>query len=107
MNVSNITEKSKEMITKASNLTTSNNNPEITDFHLMAAFLENNDSIVTLLLKKIDVDVNSLNTIIKTEIDRMPKVNGSVALRFSKEVEKTLDEAEKQAKSMKDEFISV
>ncbi len=107
MNVSNFTEKSKEMITIASNLTTSNNNPEITDFHLMAAFLENNDSIVTLLLKKIDVDVNSLNTIIKTEIDRMPKVNGSVALRFSKEVEKTLDEAEKQAKSMKDEFISV
>ena len=107
MNVSNFTEKSKEMITIASNITTSNNNPEITDFHLMAAFLEDKESIITLLLKKIDVDVNSLNTVIKSEIDRMPKVNGSVALRFSKEVEKTLDEAEKQAKSMKDEFISV
>ena len=35
MNVSNFTEKSKEMITSASNITTSNNNPEITDFHLM------------------------------------------------------------------------
>ncbi len=107
MNVSNFTEKSKEMITVASNITTSNNNPEITDFHLMAAFLEDRESIITLLFKKLDVDVNSLNTIIKSEIDRMPKVNGSVALRFSKEVEKILDEAEKQAKAMKDEFISV
>ncbi len=107
MNVSNFTEKSKEMITIASNITTSNNNPEITEFHLMAAFLEDKESIITLLLKKIDVDVESLKTVIKNEIDRMPKVNGSVALRFSKEVEKALDEAEKQAKSMKDEFISV
>ena len=97
MNVSNFTEKSKEMITIASNITTSNNNPEITEIHLMAAFLEDKESIITLLLK----------TVIKNEIDRMPKVNGSVALRFSKEVEKALDEAEKQAKSMKDEFISV
>jgi len=31
MNVSNFTEKSKEAITAASNITTRNNNPEITE----------------------------------------------------------------------------
>jgi ATP-dependent Clp protease ATP-binding subunit ClpB len=107
MNVANFTEKSKEAITAASNITTQNNNPEITDFHLMSAFLEDRESVVTLLFKKMDVDVESLKTIINSEIDRMPKVSGTVALRFSKEVEKALDEAEKQAASMKDEFISV
>ena len=107
MNVSNFTEKSKEVITVASNLTTGNNNAEITDFHLMEAFLEDKQGIVTLLFKKMDVDVRTLESVIKTEIDKMPKVSGSVALRFSREVEKILDESEKQAKSMKDEFISV
>ena len=107
MNVSNFTEKSKEIITSASNITTSNNNPEITDFHLMSAFLEDGSGVITLLLKKLDVNINSLATTINSEIEKMPKVTGSVALRFSNEVEKILDEAEKQAKNMKDEFISV
>ncbi len=107
MNVSNFTEKSKEIITSASNITTNNNNPEITDFHLMAAFLEDKESVVTLLLKKLDVNVNALANLINSEIEKMPKVTGSVALRFSNDVEKILDEAEKQAKNMKDEFISV
>ena len=107
MNVSNFTEKSKEAITAASNITTRNNNPEITEFHLLAAFLEDRESLITLLFKKMDVDVNSLNTLIQSEIDKMPKVTGSVALRFSAEVEKALDEAEKQARNMKDDFISV
>ena len=107
MNVSNFTEKSKEAITNASNITTRNNNPEITDFHMMAAFLEDKEGLITMLFKKMDIDVNSLSTIIQSEIDRMPKVTGTVALRFSSEVEKALDEAEKRAKAMKDEFISV
>lgn len=107
MNVSNFTEKSKEAITNASNITTRNNNPEITDFHMMAAFLEDKEGLITMLFKKMDIDVNSLSIIIQSEIDRMPKVTGTVALRFSSEVEKALDEAEKRAKAMKDEFISV
>ena len=107
MNVSNFTEKSKEMITIASNITTTNNNPEITDFHLMAAFLQDRECIITMLFKKMDIDVDALNSIITNEIEQMAKVTGTVALRFSREVEKILDEAEKQAKNMKDEFISV
>lgn len=107
MNVSNFTEKSKEAISAASNKTTQNNNSEITEFHMLSAFLDSRDGIITLLLKKMDVDVNSLHTVVQSEIDRMPKVTGAVALRFSNEVEKALDEAEKQAKQMKDEFISV
>ena len=106
MNVSNFTEKSKDIITIASNLTTSNNNAEITDFHMVAAFLQDRNGIVTMLFKKMDVDVNALNTIVQSEIDRMSKVTGSVAIKFAINVEKALDDAEKEAKEMKDEFIA-
>ena len=107
MNVSNFTEKSKETITNARTITTKNNNPEIRDFHMMAAFLSDSQGLVTMLFKNMEVDVNTLTAVIQSEIDKMSKVTGTVALRFSQEVEKALDEAEKQAKQMKDEFISV
>ena len=57
MNVSNFTEKSKDIITIASNITTQNNNAEITDLHMVAAFLQDKNGLVARLLKKMDVDV--------------------------------------------------
>ena len=107
MNVSNFTEKSKEAITSASNIATSNRNAEISDFHMLLAFLENKEGIVVGLLKKMEVNVESLKTIVQSEIQKFPKITGSVSLRFSSEVERALDEAEKQARAMKDEYISV
>ncbi len=107
MNVENFTEKSKEAITTASNIASQNGNPEITDFHMLLAFLQDKNGIISLLFKKMEINTNSLCNMIQDEIDKMPKVNGTVSLRFSLEVEKALDEAERQSKAMKDEFISV
>ena len=107
MDVANFTDKSKEAITVASNIATKNNNPEIKDCHMIAAFLDDKGGVITMLLKKMEINVDSLLTLLQEEIDKMPKVNGNVSLRFALEVEKALDEAEKQAKSMRDEFISV
>lgn len=107
MNVSNFTEKSKAVITSASNIATRNKNAEITDFHMLLAFLDDTEGLVNQLLKKMDVEVNTLKNVIQDEIERLPKITGTIALRFSNEVEKALDEAEKQCRNMKDEFISV
>ena len=107
MDVANFTDKSKEAITVASNIATKNNNPEIKDCHMVAAFLDDKSGVITMLLKKMGINVDSLLTLLQEEIDKMPKVNGNVSLRFALEVEKALDEAEKQAKAMRDEFISV
>ena len=107
MNVSNFTEKSKAIITSASTITTRNRNAEIKDLHMMLAFLEDTAGIVKGLLEKMEVDTDALKSLIQSEVNRLPKVTGTVSLRFALEVEKALDESEKQAKSMKDEFISV
>lgn len=107
MNVANFTEKSKQTITTASNLATKNKNAEITEYHMLAALISANDGLVTLLLKKMDIDINALRNSCQTEIDKLSQITGSIALRFSETIEKVLENAEKQAKSMKDEFISV
>lgn len=107
MNVANFTEKSKQTITIASNIATRNQNAEITEYHMLSALISTDDGLVTLLLKKMDVDINSLRNSCQIEIDKLSQITGSIALRFSENIEKALENAEKQAKSMKDEFISV
>lgn len=107
MNVANFTEKSKQAITIASNIATRNQNAEITEYHMLSALISTDDGLVTLLLKKMDVDINSLRNSCQMEIDKLSQITGSIALRFSENIEKALENAEKQAKSMKDEFISV
>ncbi len=107
MNVSNFTEKSKSIITSASTITTRNRNAEIKDLHMMLAFLEDQEGIVRGLLEKMEIDIDSLKSVIQSEVNQLSKVTGTVSLRFAPEVEKALDESEKQAKAMKDEFISV
>ena len=100
MNVANFTEKSKHAITAASNIATKNKNAEITEYHMLSALISANDGLVTLLFKKMDVDINSLRNSCQTEIDNMSQITGSIALRFSENIEKALDNAEKQAKSI-------
>lgn len=105
MDVSNFTDKSKLIINSANTITTQNRNPEIKDLHMMVAFLEEPGGIVRGLLETMDVDCDSLKAVIQSEIDRIPKLDGALQIKFSPEVEKALDEADKQAKAMKDERI--
>ena len=107
MDISNFTDKSKEAITLASNVTTRNRNAVIADIHMVFAFLEKRDGLVCALFEKMEVDVDSLKNAVQNEIDELPKVSGPVALRFSPEVERALDDAGKAAKSLKDDLISV
>ena len=79
MNVANFTEKSKQAITMASNLATTNKNAEITEYHMLSSLISANDSLVTLLFKKMDVDINSLRNASQTENDKISKITGSVA----------------------------
>ena len=107
MDISKFTEKAKDIISNASNITVKNNNAEITDYHIVSALLENSDDLITMILKKMDVDVPSLKTIIQSKIDEMPKAKGSQDLKFAQNVEKTLVEAEIQAQNLGDTYIAV
>ncbi len=108
MDINVLTEKTKALIGDASNLATQNRNQEITDFHMLAAMLNNENNLIYKIFENnMNVDVDSLKNIINDEIRNIPKVDGQIQLRFSQDVEAALTEAEKQAKLMKDEYISV
>ena len=77
MDVANFTEKSKEAISVASNLAMSNNNPEIKDCHMVAAFLDDKGGVITMLFKKMDVNIDSLLALIKEEINKLISSNNN------------------------------
>ena len=108
MNIQKFTEKSKDVIANASNITTANQNAEITDFHLFLSMIDNQENLIYQLLSThMGVNIDNMKILVQEQINKEPKVTGTVAMRFSTLTDEILNNAEKQAEAMKDEFVSV
>ena len=60
MNVSSLTEKSKALISDASNIAIQNRNAEITEFHMIDAMVNNENNLIYQLLNNMGVNVEGL-----------------------------------------------
>ena len=108
MNIQKFTEKSKDVIANASNIAVQNQNGEITDCHLFLAMIDNQENLIYQLLSThMNVNIDNMKVLIQEQIDKEPKITGTVAMRFSDITDEILNNAEKQAQIMKDEFVSV
>ncbi len=104
MNAQKLTQKSIEAINAAQSAASENQNPQVTQQHLLYAFLSDENGLISQILKKLtnaDVKAAALN-----EINKLPRVSGG-QLYISPELEASFNIAEKQAEKMKDEYISV
>ena len=110
MNVQKFTQKSLEAIQNAQSIALENQNAQIEQEHLILALLEQEESLIKELLKKMGVSVNFENTL-KNKINQMPKMSGGArpndSIYVSRDVDLTLNDAEKIASKMKDEYVSV
>ncbi len=107
MNNQNLTQKSIESINSATLIARENGNQQITSLHLLKALLNDENGLIVGLLKKSGVDKNDISSLTSEYINKLPKVSGSGNAYISADLTKVLTSAEKQAKDMKDEFISV
>ncbi len=107
MNSDNMTRKSIEGFNTAVNLAKDNGNQEVEQVHLLAALLGQSDGIVPVLLKKAGVSVETLKNRAEDEIAKLPKVSGGSESYLSNALRSAMDAAEKQARDMKDEYVSV
>ena len=107
MNSDNMTRKSIEGFNTAVNLAKDNGNQEVGQVHLLAALLGQSDGIVPVLLKKAGISVETLKRRAEEEIAKLPKVSGGSESYLSNALRSAMDAAEKQARDMKDEYVSV
>ena len=110
MNAQKFTQKSLEAIQDAQTIATQNQNSQIEQEHLLLALLEQEDSLIKELLKKIGISENFENEL-RGNIERFPKMTGGArkadSIYISQDVDLVLSASEKIADKMKDEYISV
>ena len=110
MNFNTYTQKSLEAVQSARELAVAGGHQQLEQVHLLLAMLRQNGGLVPQLLRKMDVTVESLEAAAVTELRKIPSVRTSrEADRFyiSADTDMVFAAAEEQARTMKDEFVSV
>lgn len=101
------TVKSQEAVQAASTLAGEAGNPEILTLHLLAALLNDQESIVVPVLEKVGVATAQLNAQLKAALDKLPKVNGAAAQPgVSAALNQVFDRSFQEAEKFKDEYVS-
>ncbi|WP_374165395.1 ATP-dependent chaperone ClpB [Arcticibacter sp. MXS-1] len=106
MNFNNFTIKAQEAVQKASEIAMGNQQQAIENAHLLKGLLLVDENVVNYLLKKLNVNVNRLNTVLDAQIQSYPKVSGS-DIYLSSDANNALVKAQNYLKEFKDEFVSV
>jgi ATP-dependent Clp protease ATP-binding subunit ClpB len=101
-----LTVKSQEAVQAASSHAAENGNPEVLPVHLMAALLEDRDGVVIPVLEKVGVPVEQLLSGVNAAIAKLPKVQGGGQAGMSAALQKTLEQAFKEAENFKDDYVS-
>lgn len=106
MDAEKFTKKSLEVIENCEKLAYEYNNQEIDEEHLLYSLLTVEDSLILKLLENMQINVTSFSKECEKLVAYRPKVSGG-KLFTSPDFSKVLIQAEKEAKQMGDEYISV
>ena len=108
MNAQNFTQKTIEAVQTAQSMAQENRNSYITPEHLLYALVDQDGGLIPTLFKRMGVDCDALLSELDGQIAALPKVGGdSSEVYMSSELSRVFTAAEKAAKSMGDEYLSV
>ncbi len=107
MDLDKFTQKAQGAILGAQSLAGEYSHGQIEPEHLLLALLRQSDGVVPQIVQKLGANPGEMALRLEQELERKPKVYGATAqVRFSRELARALDEAEKIAKRMRDDYVS-
>ncbi len=107
MNIERFTQKAQEAIAGSQELALKLGNQQIDGEHLHMALLNQQNGLIPKILQYMEINTGALVNDLMNELEKLPKVGGEVNLYPTNRYTKLLLEAETQADSFKDEYISV
>ncbi len=110
MDFAKLTQMSRQAVTDAQALARRLNHNEVDTWHLLSALLTQENGIVPGLVEKLGLTVSAMQLAVDRELEKLPKVTGSVdtsKVYVTQAVNDVLTRAEDEAKSLKDEYVSV
>ena len=110
MDSNNLTQMSRQAVTDAQAIARRRNHTEVDTWHLLSALLGQENGIIPGLIDKMGLSASGLQLAVERELEKVPKVTGSVdtsKVYVTQAVNDTLTRAEKESKALKDDFVSV
>jgi ATP-dependent Clp protease ATP-binding subunit ClpB len=110
MDINRLTQKSQEALAAAQSRAQRMGHTEVDVEHLLLALIEQSDGLVPRLFERAGVDIDALRGDIERALDSRPRVSGSGAsgdVRVARSLAQLLDDADKEAERLKDEYVSV
>jgi ATP-dependent Clp protease ATP-binding subunit ClpB len=110
MDINRLTQKSQEAVHDAQTKAMRFGHTEVDVEHLLLALLEQADGLIPRLLERAGVDVEAVRADVAKALESRPRVSGSGAggdVRVSRSLALLLEDAEKEAGRLKDEYVSV
>ena len=106
MNISKFTQKSIQAVQDLEKVAYEYGNQEVEQEHLLYALLTQEDSLILKLIEKMEINKDYFINVVEKALDAKVKVSGG-DLRFGQYLNKSLVNAENEAKAMGDEYVSV
>ncbi|MCF7954946.1 MAG: ATP-dependent chaperone ClpB [Phycisphaerae bacterium] len=108
MKFEKFTMKAQEALASAQQLAMAQSNITVSTLHLLSILLDDDEGVVTMILKKIGVNISRLKEMTKSEISRLPKGSstGQMMLPDPAFGQVVLD-AQNRADKMGDEYLSL
>ena len=111
MNLNQFTQKSVSALQSAQSLAVENGNQQVEQSHLLLALLQQEDGLIGQLVDRMGVPTDAFTSAVSGLVGALPKVSGGSRaadqIYISQALDRALNAAEKQAKQMRDDFVSV
>ncbi|HXS18906.1 MAG TPA: Clp protease N-terminal domain-containing protein, partial [Polyangiaceae bacterium] len=106
MNFENLTTKSQAAIAEAVAHAGRQQHPEVVPEHLLLAVMNQKDGIGRPLIELSGSQPERVTQVLEAELAALPRVEGGAEPRFGRRMQPFLAAAEKEAKKLKDDFVS-
>src|SRR5262245_29000376 len=111
MDINRFTEKAQEALRTAQRRAERSSHQQVDVEHLALALLEQEPGLAVSILRKAEINLNSLKRRLEQEIARLPRVTGPAGeaeqVYVTGRLNRLLNQAEDEAKQLKDDYISV
>lgn len=111
MDINRMTERLQEGLLNAQTIAIREQHQEVDEAHLFLALLEQENSLVSLILSKVHIQADSFSNKMQEALRKKPQVSGSGTeqgkLYITGKLQRLLAEAENYMKTFQDDFMSV
>lgn len=107
MNVNKFTIKSQEAVQQAQQIALAQSHQAIDSSHILKGIMKVDENLTPFILKKLNVNPQTLDQGLDRVMNTLPKVSGSSSQHLSTHAIQIFNDAETLAKELNDEFISI